>query len=142
MEELALEFLKIIIANKADKFEVSEHVYLAYNYAKEFTRQTEMQRHIAKYDPNYYQRRPLMAYKASIYGDGSVRELSFAEEIDRERYITQHYEDWTFVTEVDDVNTVLWLGDFIPHLKGRLHVSFYVFKTEEEALEYIDSSIV
>jgi len=142
MEELALEFLKIIIANKSDKFEVSEHVYLAYNYAKEFTRQTEMQRHIAKYDPNYYQRKPLMAYKASIYGDGSVRELSFAEEIDRERYITQHYEDWTFVTEVDDVNTVLWLGDFIPHMKGKLHVGFYVFKTEEEALEYIDSSIV
>ena len=142
MEELALEFLKIIVANKADKFEVSEHVYLAYNYAKEFTRQTEMHKQAMSFDPNFYKRKPLMMYKASIHGDGSVRELSFAEEIERERYIMQHYEDWFFVVEVDGVDTILWLGDFIPTMKGKTHVGFCVFKTEEEAKEYIESSIV
>lgn len=138
MEELALEFLKIIVANKANKFEVSEDVYLAYNYAKEFTRQTEMYKQMVKYDPNFYKNKPLMLYKASIYGDGSPRELSFAEEIEREMFIKEHYEGFIFVAEVDEVETMFYLGDLLEFFKGKLKIDFHVFHSEEEAKRWMD----
>lgn len=138
MEELALEFLKIIVANKANKFEVSEDVYLAFNYAKEFNRQASRNRHASNLDPNYYKEKPLMLFSASIYGDGSPRELSFADEIEREMFIKEHYEGFIFVAEVDEVETMFYLGDLLEFFKGKLKIDFHVFHSEEEAKKWMD----